>query len=428
MIDRIVVINDLSRPTGGASLLAIQSARGFASRGHRVTFISGDRPSGETDSGIDHVSLGSDRLLAGNPVQSFVNGIYNRKARAMIEAWIAANDTPRTIYHLHGWMQILSPAVFGALEKVWDRVIVTAHDFFLSCPNGAFFDFQREEACTRRPLGADCLTTACDRRGIAHKAWRTGRQVPQARKFAGRGYPKILLIHGAMTEYFRRSGIPASQMSVLPNPVTPFCENPVDAAANSDILFVGRIEQTKGIDLAAEACRRAKVRLVAVGDGALLQEMKSSYPQMEFVGRLAHHEIADRAARARMLVMPSRHMEPFGLSAVEALWSAIPVALSRNSLIADDVVSSGSGIAFDPTDIGEFAAQLARIAVDDAAVAQMSRQARLGTRHLASDPEAWLDGLLDAYEELVEEECSRVRSVNTARPRSERQLSFVGEK
>ena len=41
-IQRIVVINDLARPQGGASLLALQSVRDFTARGRHVTMISGD--------------------------------------------------------------------------------------------------------------------------------------------------------------------------------------------------------------------------------------------------------------------------------------------------------------------------------------------------------------------------------------------------
>lgn len=43
-IDRIVIINDLSHPLGGASALAVQSAIGFAQAGYPVTFLSGDVP------------------------------------------------------------------------------------------------------------------------------------------------------------------------------------------------------------------------------------------------------------------------------------------------------------------------------------------------------------------------------------------------
>ena len=46
-------------------------------------------------------------------------------------------------------------------------------------------------------------------------------------------------------------------MFVLPNPVTSWSAERVAAEDNRQALFVGRMEKTKGIDLAAEACRRA---------------------------------------------------------------------------------------------------------------------------------------------------------------------------
>lgn len=400
---RIVVINDLSVPKGGASLLAIESARAFAARGHAVTLLCGDGGNPELEAeGIAIHALGQQRLLAGNPLTTMIRGLYNRQAGRMVAGWIAGNDTPGTVYHLHGWSQILSPALFAALRPVNDRLLMTAHDFFLTCPNGAMFDFQRSQPCPHRPMGAACLTTRCDRRSHAMKLWRAGRQAIQNRGIAGTGAPPPqLLIHEGMAPYFRRSGLHDADMPVLPNPVVPLVDMRVPVERNREVLFVGRIEATKGIDLAAEACRRAGVKLVAAGDGNLLEPLRRRYPEMEWAGRKAKHELPDLARRARMLVMPSRHMEPFGLSAVEALWSGIPVLSSAQSLIAPQIEAAGAGHSIDPVAVDRFAARIRMLATDDAAARRMSERARHATRHLALTPDAWIDALLAAYAALL---------------------------
>ena len=396
-IDRIVVINDLARPQGGASLLALQSVRDFAARGWRVTMISGDHGPANDMPDVEFVSLGQERLLARGMAKALISGLYNRPAEALVKEWIARNDTPGTIYHLHGWSQILSSSIFAALKSVRRRMVMTAHDFFLTCPNGAQFDYSIHAACDRKPLSLVCLAAACDRRHYGHKLWRSARQLIQRWLLAGEPLPLQLLIHRGMAEPLRLAGIPADRLAVLPNPIIPYSTARIAAECNRDVLFVGRMESTKGVDLAAEACRRAGLRLVAIGDGALLGELRSAYPEMLFPGRLPPSGIPAYAAAARLLVMPSRHMEPFGLTAVEALWSGLPVIVSRQSLIAQDIAATGAGLAIDPEDGEAFAGALTRLAGDDGLVARMSEAAFSDTAALASRPGEWIDKLLAVY-------------------------------
>lgn len=403
MIDRIVVINDLSNPMGGASLLAVQSARDFAGRGYAVTFISGDTGPTKPENGVQYISLGQGRLLAGNVGAAMIRGIYNRQARTMISDWIAANDTPGTVYHIHGWSQILSPSLFSGLELVWDRVVMTSHDFFLTCPNGAFYDFQTQQPCPRQPMSSDCISANCDRRNYGHKLWRTARHAVQGQMFAESQAPPQLLIHHGMAPYFERSGLAKDRLVVLPNPITPYASTRIPAEINRSVLFVGRFETTKGVDLAAEACRIAGTTLIALGDGVLAEELAEKFPEMSFPGRVSPEAIGEYAKKCRMLVMPSRHMEPFGLTAVEALWSGLPVIASRVSLIANDIEECGAGFAIDASDVGQFAATIERLMNDDGMTAAMSNAAFHDTSHLALTPDRWIDALLASYAALISE-------------------------
>ncbi|WP_404477818.1 glycosyltransferase family 4 protein [Novosphingobium sp. BL-52-GroH] len=397
MIDRIVVINDLAEPKGGASQLALESAVEFARRGHAVTLLCGSGGSeGLEATGIEVVALGQGRLLDTNPARSLLRGLYNRQAAVMVARWVSEHDTPRTVYHVHGWSQILSPSLFGALLPVRGRLLVHAHDFFFTCPNGAMFDFGKSAPCPAKPMSLQCVTTACDRRGRTSKVWRVARQAIQDRLLADYR-PPLLLIHGGMAGYFARSGLTQADMVVLPNPVVPFTGERILAERNRDVLFVGRIEATKGIDLAAEACRRAGVRLVAVGTGDLLEDLRARYPEMAWVGRRSHDQIAQFARQARVAVMPSRHIEPFGLAAVEALWSGLPVISSADALIAPDIEAAEAGLCVDPRNLGAFAVALASIFADDRRTRVMSENAKRRTGGLALFPDQWIDALLEAY-------------------------------
>jgi glycosyltransferase involved in cell wall biosynthesis len=398
-IDRVVVVNDLSRPMGGASALAVQSALAFRERGLAVTMLSGD--GGDNGAlaaaGIDCVAMGQARLLARPRLQAAMAALWNNAAARMVSGWIATHDTPGTVYHLHGWSQILSPAVFHALAPVRDRLVVSAHDFFLACPNGAFADLLSGTPCTAAPLSRQCLTTPCDRQGRAHKTLRLARYAIQRQVLHPTAAPPILAIHSAMAPLLARGGIPRDVIHTLPNPVEPWSTTRIAAENNSEILFVGRLEETKGPDLAAAAAQQASLPLRLVGSGSLEPMLRARYPQAQFSGRLSAPDIARIAQQARMLVMPSRYPEPYGLVAMEAALSGIPVVLAETALLAPDLAGRGAAVAIDPRDIQSFAATLRALADDDDRIAVMSKAAFAATRDLALSPRAWTTSLLDIY-------------------------------
>lgn len=399
MIDRLVVINDLAEPKGGATALALEGALACRERGLEVTYICGDHGDNATlrARGIDIVSLGSARLDAVGAVQALTKGLYNPAARRMLADWMKRHDTPRTVYHVHGWAQILSPSIFAALRPVMQRVVLHAHDFFLACPNGSFSFLRTGEICPLVPLSAGCVKANCDRRSYPHKVWRVARQEVLRRLYDFPHVPRVLAIHEAMRPFLMRAGIPDHAITALPNPVRPFSRHRIAAEDNREFLFVGRLEATKGPDLAAAAARAAGVTMRFVGDGELRETLERDYPDMVFTGRLPLAEIGGHAARARALLMPSRYPEPYGLVAAEALWSGLPVVAADTAFLTNDIRQAGAGHGVDPRDTAAFAAILRGIIDDDAATRAMSIAAFDHTGSIGLTPVAWTDRLMETY-------------------------------
>jgi glycosyltransferase involved in cell wall biosynthesis len=400
MIRRIVVINDSSVAKGGATGLALASALAFRKRGLAVTLLTGDQGANPelTDAGVEVVALGQDRLMSSPMHQVLFSALYNRAAKDMVSGWIAANDAPGTVYHLHGWAQILSPSVFQALKPVAGRLVLSAHDFFLVCPNGAYAFLNSGAVCPLTPMSAACIGSNCDRRSYAHKLWRVARQAVRQSVFdLKRHAPPVLAIHESMRSYLVRGGMPDAAVQTLPNPVRAFLTERAPAEDNREFLFIGRLEDGKGPDLAAAAARRAGVQLRIIGDGPMREALERQYPEVIFSGRKSWEEIGPLARQARALLMPSRYPEPYGLVAAEALWSGLPVIAAETAFLAPDIVAAGAGFACDPRD-EEALAQAMRRLMDDDLARTFSVNAFENTRSIGLSPEAWVDGLLSAYE------------------------------
>jgi glycosyltransferase involved in cell wall biosynthesis len=401
---RIVIINDFSVANGGATALALLEVDLLRQRGVPVAYLTGDTGQNPLFDrlNVPVVGLGERRLLNAGFSVAALRGLRNTKTEALLGDWIRRNDTPDTIYHLHGWSQILSPSVFSALVPVRQRTVITAHDFFLACPNGAYANFVTGETCSLTPLSLRCLVTACDKRNHAHKLWRVMRQGLQTRWLSFTdGRPLVLMIHEAMREGLRRGGIADACLRALPNPGRAWCYDRIEAEKNTQFVFVGRLAEEKGPDLAAHAARRAGVPLTVVGDGPLLPDLRQAFPEFTFTGQLAREDVAKRVQRARALVMPSRYPEPYGLVAVEALWSGLPIIVPESALLTKGVVQRGAGIACNPRDESALAEAMLRLASGNDLVRRMSEIAFENTRDLGLSPEGWATELLRVFEELA---------------------------
>lgn len=411
-IDRVVVIHDFAAPEGGAGVLATLAAREYARRGIPVTYFAGAiAGAGEGLAGIELTGLDSVRLLDRRPLSAMVQGFHNSEARDSLRAWIAANDTSRTVYHLHNWSQILSPAIFQGLRGVEERLVITCHDFFNVCPNGSFTHFPASRHCVLKPLSLKCLASQCDRRSSTHKYWRTAREVYLNRLTRpARSKAIFTFLHERMKAKFVESGFIADRMVTLPNPVAAWSPERIPAERNREFLFVGRIGRDKGADLAAEAAAQAGVKLTLIGAGELAESLGGNGADLRMAGWCDRRGILEHARRARALIVPSRVVEPFGLVILEAAMSGLPVIVSERAYLATDVERLGFGLSFDPSVHGRLGEAMSLLAANDAQVELMSRKAKARAGALALSVPEWSERLMALFRTALADLSGATRS------------------
>lgn len=404
-IERVVVIHDFATPEGGAGVLAIQAVQEYRRLGIPVTYFAGAIDGAcEGLDGVDLVGLHANRLLDTSPALAMMQGIHNRAAHNSLKRWIARHDTEYTVYHLHNWSQILSPAIFAALADVENRLVVTCHDFFNICPNGGFTDFSRAQPCNFKPLSLRCLASQCDRRSGLHKMWRVARQVHLNRlAHPVRSKATFTFLHDRMRTKFEDNGFCARRMVTIPNPVEPWSRSRILAEQNREFLFVGRLGSDKGADLAAAACIQAGVPLTLVGEGELQGHLRQAGGELRLAGWCNRTEILEHARRARALIVPSRVVEPFGLVILEAAMSGLPVIVSERAYLAGDCERLGFGQPFDPAKTRSLAELVKKIATDDATVAQMSSEGFVRACELASSATEWSERYIGLFRNAIAE-------------------------
>lgn len=130
------------------------------------------------------------------------------------------------------------------------------------------------------------------------------------------------------------------------------------------VLFVGRLDHEKGVDVLFSAMRILgdKAEAIVVG-AAVVSGYKSALDKpnnVKCMGWLDREKIRPLYATADMLVIPS-HYEAFSLSALEAMRAGLPVIASRVGGLPEAVVDHVTGLMVEPGKPDQLAAAILRI-------------------------------------------------------------------
>ena len=91
------------------------------------------------------------------------------------------------------------------------------------------------------------------------------------------------------------------------------------------LLFLGRMINSKGIDIAQNLSKAFSMPIKFVGPQNLKNNLKKDNPLAEYIHTVSHNERKKLLANAKALIMPSLYSEPCGWAMLEAFISGTPV-------------------------------------------------------------------------------------------------------
>jgi D-inositol-3-phosphate glycosyltransferase len=215
-------------------------------------------------------------------------------------------------------------------------------------------------------------------------------------------------------------GVPSNRVSVVPCGVDTDEFRPMDRVAaraslgidpsERVLLFVGRIERLKGIDVLLRAAAQIEggFRLLVVGgDGkdsarrselAALATELNVHNRVTFVDAVEHGNLPLYYNAADICVVPS-YYESFGLVAVEAMACGIPVVASRVGGLKETVQDGKTGYLVPWRCPEPFAERIDLLLTNAPLRESLGREARLAAeRYRWSEVSARVE---DVYHELV---------------------------
>ena len=369
---RIAIAAHSARRIGGVETYLAGIVPALQARGHDVACWF------ETDA------------MVGEPIVTpgCTGPVWTASARSACPLEQLAGWKPEVIYQ-HG---LRSEEIERQLTEI-APVAFFAHSYYGSCISG--------EKATRLPMvtpcgrvfGPACLAHYLPRRcgGLSPITMVGQYRRQRAKQRLLNAYGAVLVASRHMAGEYERQGIRAR---VVRLPVGQG-ESECPARATDEgvrLLFLGRLEWSKGVQVALEASAlaaaalRTRIHLVVAGRGSLAATLQQQADELmrrvpgltiEFPGWLAETGRPAVFRTSDLLLMPSLWPEPFGLSGVEAAAAGVPAIAFQvggmDEWLVDGV--TGTAVPMGARAVQRFADGVVGLLSDRARLAAMSRQA-----------------------------------------------------
>jgi glycosyltransferase involved in cell wall biosynthesis len=366
---RILQVCDFYEPfIGGVESHVKALSRELACRGHEVTIVTSHLPGTALDENVGGLRI---RRITGW-ANRVLHGWYERAEApyqpplpdpGMMRALRGIIDDQRPdIVHAQGW---ISYSCMAIARRSGCPLVVTMHDYSFSCARKTLLrDGLAECAGPRLDI---CLRCAPGQYGTV-KGTALTLGLRTARSLHGRVDSWVAA--SASVADASRGSLPRSSVpSVIPS-LSP--DVPADGGPRPDwlpsghfLLFVGALGRHKGLNWLLGAYSGGELSWPLVVIGASRPDAPRSWPDNVTVRTdVPHQDVMTAWRHAGVGLVPSLCREGFGLVAVEAMRSGVPVVASRIGALPEIVADSVTGLLVAPGNTPELIRAIRRLEED----------------------------------------------------------------
>ena len=350
---KVLMVNKFLYPKGGAETYIFKLGAYLQSQGHEVQYF-----------GMEH----EDRIV-GNRVNAYTSNmdfrggsklskllypiktIYSAEARKKIR--LVLDDFQPDVCHLNNFNYQLTPSIILEIRK-WEkqsghrcRIIYTAHDYQLVCPNHMCNNPNTRENC-EKCLGGDFLNcTKC--RCIHGSLLKSAVGTAEATFWKWMGVYKqidtVICCSRFMKTKLDTNPVLAKKTVVLHNFVDPVEHKEVQK--KDYVLYFGRYSQEKGIATLIQAAKELpEIPFVFAGSGPL-EQLIEDLPNIKNVGFQTGEALEKLIREARFSVYPSEWYENCPFSVMESQMYGTPVLGANIGGIPELIRVGETGELFD---------------------------------------------------------------------------------
>lgn len=399
---KILIINKFLHPNGGSETYIFEIGTQLQKMGHEVQYfgmenenrIVGNRVNCYTTNMDFHIGK-LERLIYPMKI------IYSLEARKKLRKVL--DDFSPDVVHLNNFNFQLTPSVIYEIIKYREqnekeiKIIYTAHDYQLICPNHSLRIQDKNENC-ERCLGGNYLNC------VQHRCIHNSRVKSIIGAMEGWIYRKLKTYR-----YIDKIICPSFflEQKILSNPVfhgkTIVMHNFVNAGDNNEnivkngnyVLYFGRYAQEKGITTLLRVCEKLKeIPFVFAGKGPL-EEKVNQVTNIKNMGFLKGERLEQIIRNASFTIYPSEWYENCPFSVMESIAYGTPVIGADIGGIPELIQAGITGEIFKSGDEKELCAIIKKLWNDQKLLSKYSDNCKADQ---FDNVETYCDALMRVYQ------------------------------
>ena len=299
--------------------------------------------------GEDLVVLAENKYLGLNQGLSNIHlfSVYNDRANiirmilapifpiiTLLKLYFLIKKKNINVVHIHNYFPLISPFSFWVVKLTGAKLVHTLHNYRPWCLAGTFYrnNYGPCQKCIEKnPLS-----------GVLHKCYKNSFTMSLYMTLLFAAYrkmglfklpDKIFILSNFQKKIIQSLNffhqIVEIRQNILPGLVDKKYISLNDEQYKTGYLFIGRIEESKGIEIVLKEWMKLPrhIHLTVIGSGPLLSHLQKSYnySNITFLGKVEPMKVRKYIRKSKFIIQSSIWYETMGLTIFEAFENKTPV-------------------------------------------------------------------------------------------------------
>jgi glycosyltransferase involved in cell wall biosynthesis len=314
---------------------------------------------------------------------------------------LLSDNSDIKIAHLHNIHHYITPSIIWLLKKRGIKIIWTLHDFKIICPENSFVS--NGKVCEKCITGDfyHCALNVCKKKSFLASALAATEAYYYHKKHIYDLVDYYLCPSKFLLNKFLQFGFKESKMLVTNScydisEIDNFISNYLAASEGIKkekyVLYIGRLEEIKGIHILIEAVKDTNIKLKIAGTGLLegkLKKMAAGFNNIEFLGFKKKQEVYKLIVGASFVICPSICYENLPFSVIESFLFSKPVIGSEIGGIPELVIDGKTGLLFEPGNFAHLCEKINHLWNNEDIVNEFGKAARVHAYNMVNYISHW---------------------------------------
>lgn len=356
---KVLFINKFLHPNGGSETYIFKLGDYLISQGHEVQYFGMEHEGRIVGNRVEVYTSDMD-FHGGSKLAKLtypIKTIYSAEARKKIRCVL--DDFQPDVCHLNNFNYQLTPSVILEIRK-WEkqaertcRIVYTAHDYQLVCPNHMCYNPSIQENCEKCLHGSffNCTKGKCIHGSGVKSLIGTAEGLFWKWKGVYKKLDAVICCSRFMKSKIDTNPVLADKSMAMHNFVEPLAQKGVEK--KDYVLYFGRYSREKGIATLIQVAKELPgIPFVFAGSGPLEGEL-AAVSNIKNVGFQTGDALETLIREARFSVYPSEWYENCPFSVMESQMYGTPVVGAKIGGIPELIQDGKTGELFKSGDADE---------------------------------------------------------------------------